>query len=525
MGSIVASRYELLAVLGMGGMGMVYKARDTLLDEAVAIKLIRADVADSPEMGRRFRSEIKLARKVTHLNVCRIHEYGEEGLLRYISMELIEGTDLKQLLRRDGPFEPEEAFELAVRIAGGLGAIHEVGVIHRDLKTSNVMRDRRGVAKLMDFGIAKQWSAEATTDSTGSGLIVGTPDYMSPEQARGEKIDFRSDIYSLGVVILELFTGRNPFHANTPLGTILKHLNDPPPLEGEAAARIPVALVPVLRQALAKHPADRYATAAKMLDALSVARETWAVLESAPTATFVKGEVTPPAATSPAPKRPVALIAVGVLLIGGILAFLARPGRRDVPAEASQSSATSDLPAQRPGTSPEPVTAPPILPSPTPGSRAHPARAETKPSPLPVPSGASRAASPEPATPLPETPSEPPPTTQAASPTAVATAAAAPVPTAPSSPIEKPPVPQPGNTPPAYPREARSQGLENNVTLKLIVSEEGRVQEVVALGGDEPFVSAAIDAVKKWRYSPGLRDGRPVASELIVRVPFKLRKR
>jgi serine/threonine protein kinase len=271
LGSVVAGRYELQSQLGRGGMGVVYKAHDRLLDESVAIKVLRPDVARDPEISRRFQSEIKLARKVSHRNVCRIHEYGEDASgLRYISMELLEGVDLRQVLRQQGGLPAEEAFRTALQIADGLQAIHEMGVIHRDLKTPNIMRDARGTVRLMDFGIAKEWGA--ATSATATGLVMGTPEYMSPEQARGDKIDFRSDVYALGIIVYELFTGRVPFRAETPLATILKQLQDPPPLDGPEAAALPEAVKPVLRRALAKQAAERYETVHDLAEALRAAQ-------------------------------------------------------------------------------------------------------------------------------------------------------------------------------------------------------------------------------------------------------------
>jgi serine/threonine protein kinase len=270
-GAIIAGRYEVLSPLGRGGMGMVYKAHDRMLDETVAIKVLRSEFANTDEMAQRFRHEIKLARKVSHRNVCRIHEYGEDAGIRYISMEFVEGTDLKQLAReRGGCLGHEEGFDIAIQTADGLQAIHDVGIVHRDLKTTNIMRDERGLVRLMDFGIAKIEAAERSTGAglTSAGQIMGTPEYMSPEQCLGEKLDHRSDLYALGIVIYEMFVGTVPFRGDTPVATLFKHIQDPVPFEGLAAARIPLAAVPVLRRALAKNRADRFASASAAADAL-----------------------------------------------------------------------------------------------------------------------------------------------------------------------------------------------------------------------------------------------------------------
>jgi serine/threonine-protein kinase len=267
-GTFVANRYRVLAPLGRGGMGAVYRARDEVLDEEVALKILRPEVAGTPEMAARFRSEIKLARKVSHWNVCRIHEYGEDGGLQYISMELISGATLKDRLRA-GPLPPDQAFDVSIQIAEGLAAIHKVGIIHRDLKSPNVMIDDEGTAKVMDFGIAKP--ASAGTDGASTGYVLGSPEYMSPEQARGRRADFRSDIYSLGIVVFEAFTGRVPFRGSTPVETLMMHVEAAPPIEDPALA-LPPALLPVLRSALAKDPPARFADAASMAAALRAAR-------------------------------------------------------------------------------------------------------------------------------------------------------------------------------------------------------------------------------------------------------------
>jgi serine/threonine protein kinase len=293
-GSVIAGRYEILSPLGRGGMGMVYKAHDRMLEETVAIKVLRSEFARTQEMAKRFRHEIKLARRVSHRNVCRIHEYGEDGPLRYISMEYLQGNDLKQELREKGPPPAEEGFDVAIQVAEGLQAIHDVGIIHRDLKTPNLMRDARGVVRLMDFGIAKEGNDQGSGGLTSTGQVMGTPEYMSPEQCRGEKIDARSDIYALGIVNYEIFTGQVPFHGDTPVATIFKHIQDPVPLSGGAAVRIPPSAVPILLKALAKDRNGRFETAAAMAAALRQARADGII----PTASL------PIAASSPAPAEP-----------------------------------------------------------------------------------------------------------------------------------------------------------------------------------------------------------------------------
>jgi serine/threonine protein kinase len=271
-GSVIAHRYEILRPLGKGGMGMVYKAHDRMLEETVAIKVLRSEFARTAEMAKRFRHEIKLARKVSHRNVCRIHEYGEDGPLRYISMEYLEGHDLKQELRDRGSFAPDEAFDVTIQVAEGLQAIHDVGIIHRDLKTPNLMRDARGVVRLMDFGIAKEGNDPGSGALTATGQVMGTPEYMSPEQCRGERIDNRSDIYALGIVNYEIFTGQVPFRGDTPVATIFKHIQDPVPIDGGPAARIPPAAIPILLRALSKDRTGRYDSASEMAVALRQAR-------------------------------------------------------------------------------------------------------------------------------------------------------------------------------------------------------------------------------------------------------------
>jgi hypothetical protein len=273
-GSLLGGRYEIVDVLGRGGMGIVYKAWDRVLDETLAVKVLRRDLTAAPELARRFLSEIKLARRVSHPNVCRIHEYGREGELNYITMAFVEGADLRQALTRHPEGLPvAEAYDAAIQVARGLHAIHDVGIVHRDLKTPNIMRDSQGVVRLMDFGIAKEFGESGSQSVTATGAVMGTPEYMSPEQCRGETLDARSDVYSLGVVTFELFTGQVPFHGDSLMATLFKHIQEPPPFEGTLGQRLPPPLVPVLQRALAKTRDERFPSAGEMATALERARD------------------------------------------------------------------------------------------------------------------------------------------------------------------------------------------------------------------------------------------------------------
>jgi serine/threonine protein kinase len=409
-GSVLGGRYEIRDVLGRGGMGTVYRAHDRVLDDEVALKVLRAEGESDLDLARRFRSEIKLARRVAHPHVCRIYEYGEEGTRRYISMELVEGTNLKEVLRQDGPLRPEQAFAVAIDVAEGLAAIHEAGIVHRDLKTPNVMRGRAGAVKVMDFGIAKKVAGGGVTGPSGS-YVVGSPEYMSPEQARGQPVDFRSDLYALGVVVFEIFTGRVPFRGDTPVATLLLHLEAPPPLDGPEGAAIPGPLRPVLRRALAKDAAARHASAGEMARALRAARD----------ASLGGGSVGEPDARPRRRAWPWLVLATGV--VAGLIALATQ--RAPVPAEtvprpdapatppAPISEAPTTTMASPPPASPSP-SAPSVRPA-TPSARREtfaspetaasvspPATVARSPTPPPVAPSPTAAAPVPPATPEPD---------------------------------------------------------------------------------------------------------------------------
>ena len=218
--SIFASRYEILKELGKGGMGEVYRVRDKKLDEEMALKILKPEIATDERIIERFRNELKLARKITHKNVCRMHDFHEEEGTPFITMEYVEGEDLKSLVKRKGKLPEEEALSKAKQVCEGLVEAHGLGVVHRDLKPQNIMIDSKSNAKIMDFGIARSVETKGVTET---GVMIGTPDYISPEQAEGEEADQRSDIYSLGVILYEMVTGKVPFEGDTALSVALKH--------------------------------------------------------------------------------------------------------------------------------------------------------------------------------------------------------------------------------------------------------------------------------------------------------------
>ena len=398
-GTLIASRFEVLGRLGRGGMGEVYRAHDQVLDEDVALKVLRGGTAS--EWGARFLSEIKLARKVSHPNVCRIHDYAEEGGLRWLSMELVEGENLRQILGRGGPLPAPEAFGIAIQATEGLRAIHGAGIVHRDLTAFNLMVDATGRVKVMDFGIAKTAASEGTAGGS-SGYLLGSPEYMSPEQARGRAADERSDLYSLGIVIHEIFTGAVPFRGSTPIATLLLHLETEARLDHPA---LTPALKALLARCLAKAPEERFGSAQELSAAIEAAG---------------RGVMPRPArAVRRARRRRVATLAtLAVLLVGaGVAALLARSS-----SPASQPVAPASTMTPEPGATSSPTPAPPPASSPPSTTAELPSPGLRRPSPgpsresstdrsAPTPIGAAEGPDAPPAIALPTPSPSPPPDT------------------------------------------------------------------------------------------------------------------
>ncbi len=270
-GTTMGRRFQVLAVLGTGGMGVVYKARDRELDDLVALKVLRRDLWGDRAQLERMKSEIKLARRITHPNVLRTFDFGELDKVAFISMEYVRGVTLRYMLDQAHRLPYSAALRLAKQLCAGLGAAHAVGVIHRDIKPENLILEPTGNAKLMDFGIARPVS-RLTPGQTQAGFIVGTPQYLAPEQVQGGEIDTRADIYSTGVVLYEVFTGSVPFRAGTAMEVLVKHLQEEPPPPRERWPEIPPRLEATILRCLRKAPAERFQTVEELhreLEALS----------------------------------------------------------------------------------------------------------------------------------------------------------------------------------------------------------------------------------------------------------------
>jgi eukaryotic-like serine/threonine-protein kinase len=264
-GVLFAGRYELLRLLGQGGFAKVFLASDQVLEVPCAVKVLSPAIAQDETHLRRFRREVTLARRITHRNVCKLYDVGHWGSLTFLTMEHIDGQSLHELLAQRLPLELRRGLEVCLQIALGLGAAHDEGVVHRDLKPHNVLLDRNGTVKLLDFGIARSMDSAGVT---ATGTMMGTPTYMSPEQCRGQRGDQRSDLYSLGVVMYQIFTGWPPFRADTPLGLLFLHTGQAPQPPAEVNRDLPPEVDELILRCLAKDPAARFGSAGELASAI-----------------------------------------------------------------------------------------------------------------------------------------------------------------------------------------------------------------------------------------------------------------
>ena len=258
-------RYEILGEVGRGGMGVVYRARDREAEEVVALKILRPEIAENEDMLWRFRNELRLARKITHKNVCRTFDILRFGQYVVISMEYVEGESLRARIARLGELSPSDGIPIAQQICDGLREAHSQQIVHRDLKPENIMIDPSGNVKVMDFGIARSVRIDATM-TTG---IVGTPAYMAPEQAEGHEVDARTDIYAVGLILYEMFTGRPAFTGDTAVAIALRQIREIPTPPQNLEPRLSNALQSVILQCLQKSPDKRFQSVNELKSALA----------------------------------------------------------------------------------------------------------------------------------------------------------------------------------------------------------------------------------------------------------------
>jgi len=298
---VLNGRYELHRRVGRGGMAEVYLARDRLLDRLVAIKILFPEFATDPSFVARFRREAQAAANLNHPNIVGVYDWGKERGTYYIVMEYVDGRTVSDILRSDGPIEPKRGAGIAADVAAALGFAHRKGVVHRDVKPGNVLITKTGEVKVADFGIARAMTSSSEENLTQTGSVMGTATYFSPEQAQGKPVDARTDLYSLGVVLYEMASGKPPFSADSPVAIAYKHVQEPiPPLAGRVPGIAPDYQA-ITERALAKDPDDRYPDGAAMRADLLRFRDGRPI---APVNAVPTGPARPPVVATPGPVLP-----------------------------------------------------------------------------------------------------------------------------------------------------------------------------------------------------------------------------
>ncbi len=329
-GIVLGDRYEILEMIGQGGMGAVYRARDLQLDRIIALKTMRPDMSEHPEILQRFKQELILARQVSHRNVIRIYDLGEASGIKFITMEYVEGEDLRSYLTRQRKLAVREAVDIVLQICRGLEAAHAEGVIHRDLKPQNVLRQSNGRVQVMDFGLARSSESEGLTVT---GAMLGTVEYMSPEQAIGKGVSPQSDLFAVGLIFYELLTGELPYKADSAVASLVMRTQQRAKAPREVDPEIPATVSDVVRKCLEPAVTDRYQSASEII------RDLTAWNNGQPTAiTFGPSGVAAAAAAAKAPRAKWPIIAMAAVLIaaliGGGMYYFRRP--TDAPLSASK---------------------------------------------------------------------------------------------------------------------------------------------------------------------------------------------
>jgi eukaryotic-like serine/threonine-protein kinase len=317
--TVLSGRYRLESKLGSGGMSTVYLALDEVLDRPVAVKLLHREISDEEDQLERFRREARAAARLSHPNLVGVIDAGEDDGRPYIVFEYIDGRTLKRQIQEEGPLQVDEAVAYAIEIGRGLTAAHARKLVHRDVKPQNVLIDPDGRAKVTDFGIARSLEQKGMT---ATGRVLGTTDYVSPEQAMGEDVDERSDVYSLGVVLYEMLTGDVPFQAETQVGVAMKHVNEPMPDVQVKRPEVSAVVASVVDRATTKDPRDRYSTVAEMVRDLEQTLEVEAARRGGTSgeATSVLDSVPKTRRSLPGRRRPWLGIAMGIIGIALIAA-------------------------------------------------------------------------------------------------------------------------------------------------------------------------------------------------------------
>jgi eukaryotic-like serine/threonine-protein kinase len=322
-GDVIAGRYELLELVGSGGMSSVWRSHDRLLDRTVAIKVLHEQFATDDEYVERFRREARSVAQLSHPNIVTVIDRGEDESRQFIVFEFVEGENLKQLIRRTGPLPVRDAIQMALQMARALAFAHGRGLVHRDVKPQNVLLNDDGQAKMTDFGIARSVDVQGVTIT---GTVLGTSEYISPEQARGEQVNARSDVYSLGVVLYELLTGSVPFTGENFVAVALKHVHEPPPNVLELRPDAPPRVAMAVERAMAKDPADRFQSMGELCNELEASLHD--LDPASEEATMIARPAASPA-TRPAKRRqrrrggflwPIAAV-LGVFAVSALAAF------------------------------------------------------------------------------------------------------------------------------------------------------------------------------------------------------------